>query len=242
LFDHKIIGKAAEVDPGSEIDFGLLQVSALHKVPSSVTFRAAEGDAGGAGAGSTATTTTLTTLPSTTTQPSTTTLTSATSAATLDTSINTMEVNNKKDLSRASSSTGTTSEHDQPPPDETGNKKVISWPRDDLCPFREYRRLAQQAPRGTITIITLGQILAPLGCTSCQVGACFFELDERNVGHVHWNHNDGCLEEKLVQITNKYCPEVKPQAVRAALQCAQEENLQKYHWTEDGADPRRCCC
>jgi hypothetical protein len=218
------------MDPGSEIDFALRQVSALHKVPSSVTVS----------------------TTSSSTQPY--------STAAFNTK---MEDNSSKSsslrpqYSRASSSSASSTNdnknnvknndsHHHDNHHHHDHMDCSSWPKDDLCPFREYRHLAKLAPPGTITIITLAQILTPLGCTSCQVGACFFELDERHVGHVHYWHNNTSssdalsLEEKVLQITAKYCPNMEPSAVRAALQRAQQDN-QHFHLT-DGTDQHRCCC
>jgi hypothetical protein len=226
----QIIGRAAEVDPGSEIDFALHQVSALHKIPSSVTVSSSS----------------FSTYPST--------AYSNTATTTMEASDNSKPSSRRQQhYSRASSSSSSTNDNknDKRQQHENDNHHhrhheyidCSSWPKDDLCPFREYRHLAKRAPPGTITIITLAQILTPLGCTSCQVGACFFELDELHVGHVHWQQNDdssvAVVEEKLLKIAAKYCPNIEPPAIRDALQRAQQDN-KHYHLT-DGTDQHRCC-
>ena len=225
----QIIGRAAEVDPGSEIDFALHQVSALHKIPSSVTVSSSS----------------FSTHPST--------AYSNTAATTMEASDNSKPSSRRhQHYSRALSSSSSTNDNknDKRQHENDNHHRhhheyidCSSWPKDDLCPFREYRHLAKRAPPGTITIITLAQILTPLGCTSCQVGACFFELDELHVGHVHWQQNDdssvAVVEEKLLQIAAKYCPNIEPPAIRDALQHAQQDN-KHYHLT-DGTDQHRCC-
>lgn len=59
-----------------------------------------------------------------------------------------------------------------------------------ICPYREYRALARQAPRGTITIRTLSSLLEPFGSTGCEIGAAMFELDKDGVGY-------RCLDDDL---------------------------------------------
>jgi serine O-acetyltransferase len=56
---------------------------------------------------------------------------------------------------------------------------------DNVCPYREYTRLAKLAPPGTVTICTLANLLKPYGCTANEIGACLFALDMKNVGYVH---------------------------------------------------------
>jgi hypothetical protein len=45
--------------------------------------------------------------------------------------------------------------------------------------------MARHAPRGTVTILTLGKLLAPLGCSHEEIGSLFFAMDTRNVGYIH---------------------------------------------------------
>lgn len=54
-----------------------------------------------------------------------------------------------------------------------------------VCPFREYTYMAKNAPPGTVTIVTVGNLLCPEGCTKAEVGEVFFALDTKNVGYVH---------------------------------------------------------
>jgi hypothetical protein len=56
---------------------------------------------------------------------------------------------------------------------------------DNVCPYREYTRMAKSAPPGTVTICALAELLKPYGCTANEIGACLFALDTKNVGYVH---------------------------------------------------------
>jgi serine O-acetyltransferase len=116
----KIIGRASESKPGSEMDETLLNVSLLHKSESNVT-----------------------------TDPS------------------------SDDLA----------EQDDEEMYEAGAHKG-SRPSVSVCPYRVYANLACSAPPESITIFTLNDLLAPHGCTPCEIGACLFQLDTTNVGHV----------------------------------------------------------
>lgn len=55
-----------------------------------------------------------------------------------------------------------------------------------FCPFRDYTRMAFRAPANSLTIVSLRNLLLPEGCDSDEIGGTFFELDTKNVGHVHW--------------------------------------------------------
>ena len=111
----KIIGKATESSPGSDVDETLEHVSFLHKSKSVIK------------------------------------------------------------LSVSSQSTATTeSESDEEDLSEDGR-----------CPWREYARMAKLAPKGTVTLCTLRHLLSPEGCSIMEIGLCFLELDEKNVGYVY---------------------------------------------------------
>jgi len=62
------------------------------------------------------------------------------------------------------------------------NDKVDS-PTDHMCPFREYQKMAKHAPKGTITICTIGEILKRAGGPCDQAGNIFFALDTKNEGY-----------------------------------------------------------
>jgi hypothetical protein len=66
-------------------------------------------------------------------------------------------------------------------------KNNIQLSESTMCPYREYSKLAQTAPPGSITICVLHKLLKPYGCTMEQVGCCLFELDLKNVGYVSEN-------------------------------------------------------
>jgi hypothetical protein len=56
---------------------------------------------------------------------------------------------------------------------------------DNVCPYRDYIRLAKLAPPNTVTICTLSKLLKPYGCTACEIGACLFALDIKNEGYIN---------------------------------------------------------
>jgi serine O-acetyltransferase len=55
-----------------------------------------------------------------------------------------------------------------------------------VCPFWHYTKMAQTAPKGTVTIETLRKLLLKEGCTQYEIGCMLFELDTQNVGYVDW--------------------------------------------------------
>lgn len=55
------------------------------------------------------------------------------------------------------------------------------------CPFREYKNLAKNCPRGSATICSLYAALKNRVPDRFDIYSTFFELDQKNVGHVHWN-------------------------------------------------------
>lgn len=73
----------------------------------------------------------------------------------------------------------------------------------NMCPYREYAKMAQQAPKGTVTIITLRKLMLQTGATECQVGPAFFALDIKNVGFV----NRSYFAEHARDVLNEYCPD-----------------------------------
>ena len=60
---------------------------------------------------------------------------------------------------------------------------------DELCPFRGLNQLAENAPPATMTICTIFRLFKPMGASQCRLGASFYELDTRGVGHVHWSED-----------------------------------------------------
>lgn len=113
----KIIGKARESSPGSDMDETLENVSLLHKSKSLLK------------------------------------------------------------LTSSSRSTSTTESETETEDDEEGV--------DGRCPWREYVRMAKIAPKGSVTICTLKNLLLPEGCTPMEFGLVLLELDEKNVGYVY---------------------------------------------------------
>ena len=75
---------------------------------------------------------------------------------------------------------------------------------DNLCPWRHFKTLGQQAPSGTITICHLCQLLRPLGATMAEIGNCFFALDTHMVGYVKLPH----FVTHAPKALPKYCPSV----------------------------------
>jgi serine O-acetyltransferase len=122
----KIIGRAMETNPGSDMDDTLEHVNFLHKSESM----------------------------------SNTTVTTTTSGSSWG------ELSEEENVDFAADESKTTG-------------------RDCFCPFREYKKLAKQAPKGSITIKCISRLLSPAGCTEDEVGQVFFALDSKNVGHVH---------------------------------------------------------
>lgn len=118
----KIIGKATESSPGSDMDETLDNVSLLHKSQSMLKLR-----------------------------------------------------------SSSRSTSATESETD----DDEQDEQQVSMCEDGRCPWREYVRMAKMAPKGSITICTLRSMLHPFGCTPMEIGMCFLDLDEKNVGHFY---------------------------------------------------------
>mmetsp|Transcript_6319 Transcript_6319/g.9304 ORF Transcript_6319/g.9304 Transcript_6319/m.9304 type:complete len:419 (-) Transcript_6319:91-1347(-) len=71
-------------------------------------------------------------------------------------------------------------------PSKNGVSATMKDPDHNCCDvFREYVRLAEAAPRNTITIKTLGDILKQRkDVTRAEIGAAFFALDTENKGYV----------------------------------------------------------
>ena len=73
--------------------------------------------------------------------------------------------------------------------------------------------MAQEAPPGCITICALRALLMPEGCTSAEIGACFFELDKRNVGYI-WKTE---FLEKAVEVIVKHAKLDKTRVMSIAV-------------------------
>jgi hypothetical protein len=84
-----------------------------------------------------------------------------------------------------------------------------------VCPFRDYTRLSKRAPPGTITIVSLRNLLKAQGCTHDEIGASFFALDTKNVGYIHRDvfaktcrdallQNTSLSSEQIERIVNTY--------------------------------------
>eukprot|EP00934_Nitzschia_sp_Nitz4_P004662 Nitzschia sp. Nitz4//scaffold335_size18684//5600//7308//NITZ4_008769-RA/size18684-augustus-gene-0.11-mRNA-1//1//CDS//3329548273//4652//frame0 len=185
----KIIGRALEQDPASTMDENLDQVGRLHKSASLANYMQA--------ADATAATSSTSFSPAM----------SVTSASdTIESKQNplyndaidedgplSMDFPSKPVSGIPKTSSFTNGQLDEPSesiqPVQT-RKRSSSVPMDVLppetCPFREYTRMAESAPKGTVTIVTLRKLLSQL-CTSFEVGSTFFELDADNVGYVHYD-------------------------------------------------------
>ena len=55
--------------------------------------------------------------------------------------------------------------------------------QDLFCPYVEFYKSAETAPTGSVTILTLIDILLPEGVPRCLINACFFELDHFGIGY-----------------------------------------------------------
>jgi len=166
----KIIGRALELDPAQNPDSSLDQVGMLHKSLSDRT---------------------LTTVRSN----------STTTDEDGDDDNDEVErrrsssIDSGLDLEKMEiNATSTSASHDAPPHPELSSSIEIrpkhghhlELPPGCMCPYRDYAIMAMTAPKGSITICSLGKILKSYECTSSEVGSTFFELDSLNVGHFYW--------------------------------------------------------
>ena len=170
----KIIGRAREDKPASTMDETLWQVNPLHKSTSVST---------------------LDTVASSSVGSSNSTASSPPVFATLvEDSSETVEATVKKDtvVTRTIETSPMTlddsmkdSKTEKKQTQANGGKEALSSEEmDAMCPFREYVRMAEMAPPGSITFCSLTKMLKARGCCSPQVGDVFFQLDERNVGYI----------------------------------------------------------
>ena len=74
-----------------------------------------------------------------------------------------------------------------------------------MCPFREYTKMAQKAPKGTVTITTMRDLLVPLKVSQSDIGGILFALDTKNVGYVR--------PEKFVETFPKVMEELYPETL-----------------------------
>ena len=167
----KIIGRALELDPAQNPDSSLDQVGMLHKSLSDRTLMTVRSNS------------TTTDEDGDDDDEERRRSSSFDSALDLDK----MEIN----------ATSTSASHDAPhenlPPELSSSIDVrpkhghhLELPPGCMCPYRDYAIMAMTAPKGSITICTLGKILKSYECTSNEVGSTFFELDSLNVGHFYW--------------------------------------------------------
>ena len=70
--------------------------------------------------------------------------------------------------------------------DDDNNSSSSSLSSQDAhcCPYRDYARMSKHAPPNTLTICALHKLLSPWKCGMNEIGACFFDIDARNVGYV----------------------------------------------------------
>lgn len=169
----RIIGRAEESDPGQEMDVDLHRVSLLHRVPSSIA---------------------------TNTNASTVSLMDAVT----DTSISSVGLapashhSSSDDVVAVPVGLESTTKTNRSSINECSDHREIfntadmgSFRKlhgvninDEFCPYREYYSLADEAPEGTVTIRSLRDALLPKGMSSCKIGACFFEMDQRGKGYI----------------------------------------------------------
>lgn len=170
----KIVGRAKEAKPGSTMDETLQSVNPLHKEPSAPTGLRHSSE-------------------------STSTLDTTTSLTTIETALERVSarMESEDDISSEELEGGAEEKEEDQKVDTSNpdlaktastkshkHKSKKSNDTDVCCPFRDYMRIAESAPAGTITICTLGNLLKPLGCTASQVGGVLFELDKRSLGFV----------------------------------------------------------
>eukprot|EP00523_Entomoneis_sp_CCMP467_P002233 CAMPEP_0168747272 /NCGR_PEP_ID=MMETSP0724-20121128/15575_1 /TAXON_ID=265536 /ORGANISM="Amphiprora sp., Strain CCMP467" /LENGTH=508 /DNA_ID=CAMNT_0008795065 /DNA_START=123 /DNA_END=1649 /DNA_ORIENTATION=- len=175
----KIIGHALEANPASTMDEGLDQVGLLHKSMSSITL--------------------------------------ATGALSVSSSNNSVDgVSSIQEEEEGKETTDGEEKETKPKSaPESKQKAKFDKKEDDsnpsleskalssvcVCPFRDYSKLDEIAPRGTVTICSLFDALRKRGepnpLSKFQVQSTFFHLDVRNVGHVSWNHFVEHLAEAL---------------------------------------------
>jgi hypothetical protein len=80
-----------------------------------------------------------------------------------------------------------------------------------FCPFREYTKMAKSAPVGSITFCAVKKLLLSAGCAPDKIGDIFFDLDQKNEGHIHVEAFCEHFSEVLLQ----HCPEIPSEQVEA---------------------------
>ena len=154
----KIVGRAREENPGSTMDETLQNVQLMRKSASSATME---------------------TVASTNTD----------GTAPLNV-VSLSPVDDENDSSDGVYPDASSSEGEEPPENQdptnkdTKKKKETANSTDICCPFRDYFRVAKNAPPGGITFCTLKSLLQPEGCQMYQIGEIMFALDTRGVGYL----------------------------------------------------------
>lgn len=170
----KIVGRAKEAKPGSTMDETLQSVSPLHKESSAPS---------GLRHSSESTSTLDTTTSHTTTETA---LERASARMESEDDISSEDLEGGAEKGdrdqKGDASTPAVAKAASAMPHK--HKLKESNCTDVCCPYRDYMRIAESAPAGTITMCTLGNLLKPLGCISSQVGDILFDLDKRSLGYV----------------------------------------------------------
>jgi serine O-acetyltransferase len=166
----KIIGRALELDPAQNPDSSLDQVGMLHKSLSDRTL-------------------------TTTASYSTTTDEDGGDEEEEEERRRRSSIDSGLDLDKMEiNATSTNASHDESRHPEFNSSIDIrlkngrhgELPPGCMCPYRDYAIMAMTAPKGSITICSLGKVMKSYECTSDEVGSTFFELDSLNVGHFYW--------------------------------------------------------
>uniref|UniRef100_A0A7S3KZ49 serine O-acetyltransferase n=1 Tax=Amphora coffeiformis TaxID=265554 RepID=A0A7S3KZ49_9STRA len=162
----KIVGRARESNPGSTMDETLQNVQLMRKSASSAT---------------------LETVASTNTDGT----SPVTQLTAYDENSSTDDVDQSSSSSSGSEGEDGEAESSLETKDRTTKHKHDKKKKDKgtsstdaFCPFRDYIRLAKNAPPDSITFCTLKSLLQPEGCPLYQIGEIMFTLDTRNVGYV----------------------------------------------------------
>jgi serine O-acetyltransferase len=124
-------------------------------------------------------------------------------------------------LSKSSHSTSTTES-------ETETEDDDRLAGDNCCPWRDYARMAKEAPKGTVTICTMRHLLLPERCSPMEFGLCLLELDEKNVGYVKMDvfrrngvaaivKHTSLSEERARQIVDKFVNDSNVFAVETSV-------------------------
>ena len=104
--------------------------------------------------------------------------------------------------------------------DQISTSSSSDPPYNCMCTFREYTKMSKEAPAGTITYCALRKLLTSAGCPPDKVGCIFFDLDLKNVGHVHVD----AFCEHFAEVLHQHCPDIPSEKVKSL----EEECLAHY--------------